>query len=53
VVGAVIFAERADARHFLSRELLEVFAQRVLYDLESTNASELTLTEASVQTQPT
>jgi hypothetical protein len=52
LVGAVIFAERADARHFLSRELLDVFAQRMLYDLESTNASELTLTEASVQTQP-
>jgi hypothetical protein len=52
VVGAVTFAERADTRHLLSRELLDVFAQRVLYELESTNASELTLTEVSIQTQP-
>jgi len=52
VVGAVIFTEHSDARHFLSRELLDVFAQRVLYDLETTPASALTLTEASVQTQP-
>jgi hypothetical protein len=44
-VGAVVFAEQAGIRHYVARELLDVFAQRVLYDLESSRADALTLAE--------
>jgi tetratricopeptide (TPR) repeat protein len=41
-VGAVTFTERPGTRHFVARELLDVFAQRVLHDLESSSAEALT-----------
>jgi serine/threonine-protein kinase len=47
IVGAVLFAERAGTRHFVPRELLEVFAQRVLYDLESSSVADLSLVDPS------
>jgi hypothetical protein len=49
LVGAVIFAEQPGARHFVARELLDVFAQRVLHDLESSSATGLTLAGAAQQ----
>ncbi len=37
IVGAVVFAEQLGTRHFVARELLEVFAQRVLLELEASS----------------
>jgi hypothetical protein len=56
VVGAVVFAEAPGTRHFVARELLEVFAQRVLFDLEASSVAQLTAAEpvaaaASQETQ--
>jgi hypothetical protein len=49
VVGAVAFSERPGTRHFVARNLLDVFAQRVLHDLESSSATALTLAETAEQ----
>jgi tetratricopeptide (TPR) repeat protein len=49
VVGAVVFAEAPGTRHFVARELLEVFAQRVLFDLESASVAQLTAAEPVAQ----
>jgi tetratricopeptide (TPR) repeat protein len=46
VVGAVVFSEAPGTRHFVARELLEVFAQRVLSDLESASVAQLTAAES-------
>ena len=49
IVGAVVFAEQPGARHFVARELLDVFAQRVLCDLEFPSAAALTLAETALE----